>query len=85
MAELSTEKSRRAKRPASRSPAKSPSEDVTVVNLAVLNRDEMIAVAAYYRAQSRSFEPGHELEDWLAAESEIDSQLLAQSRAQTPV
>jgi len=32
---------------------------------------EMIAVAAYYRAQGRQFEPGHELEDWLAAENEI--------------
>ena len=33
--------------------------------------NEMIAVAAYYRAQNRQFEPGHELEDWLAAENEI--------------
>lgn len=32
---------------------------------------EMIAVAAYYRAQRRDFAPGHELEDWLAAETEI--------------
>ena len=32
---------------------------------------EMIAVAAYYRAQSHNFAPGHELEDWLAAEAEI--------------
>lgn len=31
----------------------------------------MIAVAAYYRAERRGFEPGHELEDWLAAEAEI--------------
>lgn len=34
-------------------------------------RDRMIAVAAYYRAERRGFEPGHELEDWLAAEAEI--------------
>jgi hypothetical protein len=32
---------------------------------------EMISVAAYFRGQERHFEPGHELEDWLAAESEI--------------
>ena len=30
-----------------------------------------IAEAAYYRAQQRNFEPGHELEDWCAAEREI--------------
>ncbi|MDY6946211.1 MAG: DUF2934 domain-containing protein [Pseudomonadota bacterium] len=35
-------------------------------------RREMIAIAAYFRAQQRSFEPGHELEDWFAAETEID-------------
>lgn len=35
----------------------------------------MIAEAAYYRGQRRSFEPGHELEDWCAAESEIDAML----------
>lgn len=36
----------------------------------------MIATAAYFRAQRRNFETGHELEDWLAAESEIDAALL---------
>lgn len=30
-----------------------------------------IAECAYYKAESRGFEPGHELDDWLAAESEI--------------
>jgi len=32
---------------------------------------EQIAIAAYLKAQARGFEPGHELEDWLAAEAEI--------------
>lgn len=32
---------------------------------------EMVAVGAYYRSLDRGFEPGHELEDWLAAEKEI--------------
>lgn len=36
-------------------------------------REQMIAVAAYYRAQGRNFEPGRELEDWLEAEAEIDA------------
>ena len=36
-----------------------------------------IAVAAYYRAQRRDFEPGHELEDWLEAEDEMNARLAA--------
>ena len=32
---------------------------------------EHIAVAAYFKAEARGFEPGHELEDWLTAESEV--------------
>ena len=35
-------------------------------------RELMIAEAAYYIAERRGFEPGAELEDWLAAEAEID-------------
>ena len=31
----------------------------------------LIAEAAYYRAKERGFEPGHELEDWIEAESEV--------------
>lgn len=31
----------------------------------------MIAEAAYYKAEKRGFEPGHEDEDWLAAENEV--------------
>jgi hypothetical protein len=33
--------------------------------------DKLIAEEAYYRAQQRGFEPGHELEDWIAAEKEV--------------
>jgi hypothetical protein len=40
-------------------------------------RAHMIAEAAYYRAERRGFAPGHELEDWLAAEAEIDRELVA--------
>jgi hypothetical protein len=36
-----------------------------------ITRGRRIAEAAYYRAERRGFEPGHELEDWLAAEAEI--------------
>jgi hypothetical protein len=36
------------------------------------SREALIATAAYYRAHERGFQPGHELQDWLAAEREID-------------
>ena len=36
-------------------------------------REKRIAVAAYYRAEQRNFEAGRALDDWLAAELEIDS------------
>jgi hypothetical protein len=36
-------------------------------------RHALIAKAAYMRAKRRGFEAGHELEDWLAAEAEINS------------
>jgi hypothetical protein len=36
-------------------------------------REERIAMSAYWRAASRQFTPGHELDDWLAAEAEVDS------------
>lgn len=39
-------------------------------------RASLIAKAAYYRAERRGFAPGHELADWLAAEAEVDAQLL---------
>lgn len=32
---------------------------------------KQIEEAAYYRAKQRGFEPGHELEDWIQAESEV--------------
>jgi hypothetical protein len=36
-------------------------------------RHELIAVAAYHLAEGRNFEPGHEAEDWLAAEAQVES------------
>jgi hypothetical protein len=38
-------------------------------------RYEMIATMAYYRAEQRNFEPGHDVEDWLDCESTIDGML----------
>ncbi len=41
----------------------------------VKTREALIAEVAYFRAQSRGFEPGHEEEDWLEAEIEVDDRL----------
>jgi hypothetical protein len=38
-------------------------------------RDQMIAEAAYYRAEQRGFAPGDELSDWLLAEVDIERSL----------
>ncbi|MGH8202937.1 MAG: DUF2934 domain-containing protein [Steroidobacteraceae bacterium] len=42
-------------------------------------RRAMIAQAAYLRAERRGFAPGGEVEDWAAAEAEIDALLRASS------
>jgi hypothetical protein len=38
-------------------------------------RRRMIETAAYLRAERRNFKAGHELEDWVAAEAEVNSRL----------
>lgn len=66
-------------KPAPASDAASSAEDsgpVCVISMTAIDRDSMISMAAYYRAERRNFEPGRELEDWLAAESEIDALLM---------
>jgi aryl-alcohol dehydrogenase-like predicted oxidoreductase len=39
------------------------------------DRNAMVAQAAYFRAERHGFTPGHELEDWVAAEHEVDALL----------
>jgi hypothetical protein len=41
----------------------------------------MIAESAYLRAERRGFTPGHEVEDWVAAEREVDALLSAGTSA----
>lgn len=36
-------------------------------------REARIAERAYWRAERRGFAPGHELDDWLSAEQDVDS------------
>lgn len=40
----------------------------------VTTREERIAILAYWRAAEREFAPGHELDDWLAAERDVDAE-----------
>jgi hypothetical protein len=54
------------------------------VPVSAAERQAMIEHNAYLRAQSRDFAPGHHLEDWLAAEAEVD-QRIAQMRKLTGV
>lgn len=35
-------------------------------------REQMIAEAAYFRAEQRGFTPGNEMSDWLAAEADVE-------------
>jgi Protein of unknown function (DUF2934) len=36
----------------------------------------LIAHAAYFRSQQRGSQPGNPVDDWLAAEAEVDARLL---------
>lgn len=35
------------------------------------SREDAIRTAAYYRAEARGFESGHDLEDWVEAERQV--------------
>jgi DUF2934 family protein len=41
----------------------------------------LVAERAYYKAELRGFKPGHELDDWLAAEREVADLLAASEPA----
>jgi hypothetical protein len=45
----------------------------------ILSREARIAIAAYERAERRGFEPGYDLEDWFAAEREVDAAAFGES------
>jgi hypothetical protein len=68
-------KSRTGKRPRATQP---PTNSIVTRSSAYVEpqqREAMIAESAYFRSAHRGFEPGHEVDDWLAAESEIDAAL----------
>ena len=43
-------------------------------------RNGCIGEAAYFIAMRRGFSPGHQLDDWLKAENEVDVRLLGAPR-----
>jgi Protein of unknown function (DUF2934) len=50
---------------------KSPVTDALPNSINLEERWNMIAVAAYHKAEKRGFVPGYELQDWAEAEKEI--------------
>jgi len=58
-------RARRTKTAAKRSPS------TQAAGLSAQQRDQRIAVTAYYFAEQRGFAPNHELDDWLAAERSL--------------
>jgi Protein of unknown function (DUF2934) len=44
-------------------------------------RRQLVAAEAYFLAEQRGFAAGHEIEDWVAAELAVDSQLKQMRRA----
>jgi hypothetical protein len=44
------------------------------------DRGGSISSLAYLKAERRGFVPGHELDDWLAAEDEVDQRLAGEGR-----
>jgi DUF2934 family protein len=73
--DIPMESAQRAEAP--RAAARSASKPVAPprVVLTAEARRALIAKSAYLRAERRGFTPGHETEDWLAAEAEVDGAL----------
>jgi len=72
-------KPRRPKRPPSELaadvPVETPIDQPPEETPAFIERDQrhaMITQHAYYLAEERGFEPGHELDDWLIAERDVE-------------
>ena len=64
-----------AKKKAPRAAAKKTLARLERPSVTIHEKQHLISEAAYYRAERRGFIPGAELEDWLAAEEEINGSL----------
>ena len=61
-------------------PDKAKQASDTTFDISAEERWRMIANSAYLRAEARGFAPGHETEDWLKAEKEVDTLLRGKSK-----
>jgi len=59
--------------PAPQAVAPRPATDAPAISDASIRKE--IAKAAYQLAERRGFLPGHEVEDWLAAEAQVKARL----------
>ena len=68
-------------KPEARNPTRKPEivRTETRANLVPINVEEEVRRLAYLLSERRGFEPGHEAEDWLAAEREIRQRYRQQS------
>jgi hypothetical protein len=71
--EAAPARAKRAAKPKAPTPAAAPAKP----HLSEETRRAMIAESAYLRAERRGFAPGGEVEDWMAAEREVDALLNA--------
>ncbi|WP_455206964.1 DUF2934 domain-containing protein [Kaarinaea lacus] len=62
------------------SPEKGEVASKTSFAISAEERWRMIANSAYLKAEARGFTPGHETEDWLQAEKEVDTLLYGKSK-----
>jgi hypothetical protein len=53
-------------------PRKSQPDPTNVRTASLEERQRMIGEAAYYRYAQRGYAPGHDLDDWLAAEADFE-------------
>lgn len=63
---------------------KARSSSIGKKSLSDEERRQLIGKKAYFRAQQRGFAPGFELDDWLAAEREIDGENRKSRKIRTP-
>lgn len=75
MAATTSPATRSTRRPTPRTTMRPLRADVVAPVIDPDHRRALIAQLAYYRAERRGFEPGHETEDWLSAEAEVDRAL----------
>lgn len=61
----------RAKNSERRAHKRSAEVTATDAEARTVDRKVKVALAAYFIAEKSGFEPGHELDDWFAAEAEI--------------